>query len=75
MKYAISIYLWIVLVLFFVSFLIFALIISYILPEEKYNPLLQKFLRLFLRILFCPVEVEGIEQINSEKTYLYMSNH
>ncbi len=75
MKYAISIYLWIVLVLFFLSFLIFALIISYILPEEKYNPLLQKLLRLFLKILFCPVEVEGIEQINSEKTYLYMSNH
>ena len=75
MRHIISIYLWIVGFVYFIFFLLFALLVSYLFPVEKYNPLLQKMLRFFFVILNSPVEVEGIQNLNPEKTYLYMANH
>ncbi len=75
MKYLISIYLWIVLSIYFILFLSFAIIVSYIFHHEKYNPWLQKLLRFMFSIMFINVEIEGLENIKLDKTYLYMANH
>ncbi len=75
MKYLYSVYLSMLGFLYFVFFLIFALIVSYFIPASKYNPWLQKILRFFFKIMRIPVKVEGAENIVPEKTYLYMANH
>ena len=75
MKQILSLYLWIVLVIYSVFFLIVAIIVSYIFPVKKYTPWLQKILRFVFKILFIKVEVEGLENISADKTYLYMANH
>jgi len=75
MKYIVSIYIWIVGFVYFIFFLLFALLVSYLFPVEKYNPWLQIMLRFFFVIMFSPVEVEGEDRLNLQKTYLYMANH
>ena len=75
MKQILSIYLWIVLFLYSLFFLFFAIIVSYIFPVEKYTPWLQKLLRFMFTIMFIKVEVEGSKNISPNKTYLYMANH
>ncbi len=75
MKYILSVYLWIVLFIYSLFFLIFAITVSYIFPSKKYTPWLQKLLRFMFTILFIKVDVEGIENITPNKTYLYMANH
>lgn len=75
MKYVISAYLWIVAVLYFLLFLVFALIVSFSISPERYNPWLKQMLRLFFKVLWIPVEVEGVENIDPNRTYLYMANH
>ncbi len=75
MKYILSVYLWIVLFIYSLFFLIFAITVSYIFPSKKYTPWLQKLLRFMFTILFIKVDVEGIENIRPNKTYLYMANH
>jgi 1-acyl-sn-glycerol-3-phosphate acyltransferase len=61
--------------LYFIVFLLFALSISYVFPVKKYNSWLKSWLRYFFKILHIPVEVEGQNTINPEKTYIYMANH
>lgn len=75
MKYILSLYLWIVLFVYSLFFLIFAIIVSYIFPSERYNTWLQKLLRFMFAILLIKVDVEGLENIIPNKTYLYMANH
>ena len=75
MKYLISLYLWFVLFTYSVFFLIFAIIVSYLFSSRKYTPWLQKLLKLIFTIMFIKVEVEGSENISSNKTYLFMANH
>ncbi len=75
MKYILSLYLWIVLFVYSLFFLIFAIIVSYIFPSERYNIWLQKLLRFMFTIMFIKVDVEGLENITPNKTYLYMANH
>jgi len=75
MKYLLSIYLWIVLFIYSLFFLIFAIMVSYIFPSKKYTPWLQKLLKFLFTIMFIKVEVEGSENISLNKTYLYMANH
>lgn len=75
MKQILSLYLWIVLFTYSVFFLVFAIIVSYIFPVKKYTPWLQNILKFVFKILFIKVEVEGLENISTNKTYLYMANH
>ena len=75
MRYILSIYLWIVLFTYSVFFLVFAIIVSYIFPVKKYTPWLQNILKFVFKILFIKVEVDGLENISPDKTYLYMANH
>ncbi len=75
MKHILSIYLWIVLFTYSVFFLVFAIIVSYIFPVNKYTPWLQNILKFIFKIMFIKVKVEGLENISTNKTYLYMANH
>ena len=75
MKYIHSVYLWIVAFVYFSFFLLFALVVSYLIKPQTYDPWLKKILRTFFKILGIPVEVRGAEKIKPRKTYLYMSNH
>ena len=75
MRYILSIYLWVVLFAYSLFFLTFAIAVSYIFPSKRYTPWLQKLLRFMFAIMFIKVEVEGIENISPDKTYLYMANH
>ncbi len=75
MKYLVSAYLWTAGILYFVIFLLFALLVSLFFPAQKYDPWLKAMLRYFFKILRVRVEVEGIEQLKSENIYLFMANH
>jgi 1-acyl-sn-glycerol-3-phosphate acyltransferase len=75
MKFLISVYLWIVGILYFVIFLLFALIVSILFPPHKYDPWIKSILRYFFKFLWVRVEVEGLDRLNSHKMYLFMANH
>ncbi len=75
MRVLVSLYLWFVGGLYFLFFLVSALVLSCVLPEEKYDPLLKKMPRILFRLMFIKVEVSGHEKLEPGKTYLYMSNH
>ncbi|MCF6268739.1 MAG: 1-acyl-sn-glycerol-3-phosphate acyltransferase [Melioribacteraceae bacterium] len=75
MRYILSLYLWLVLFIYSLFFLVFAIIVSYIFPIKKYTPWLQKLLQFIFTIMFIKVEIEGSENITPDKTYLYMANH
>lgn len=75
MKHIISIFLWLILVPYFVFFLVFAIIVSYLFPVKTYNPWLQKTLQFTFTLMFVKVSVEGLENIDPNKTYIFMSNH
>ena len=75
MKYILSVYLWIILFIYSLFFLVFAIVVSYVFPSTTYTPWLQKLLRFMFTLMFIKVEVEGAENITPNKTYLYMANH
>ena len=75
MKYFISVYLWIVGILYFVIFLLFSFFVSFVFPPKKYDPWIKSMLRYFFKILWVRVEVEGVEHAESGKMYLFMANH
>jgi len=75
MKEIRSLILWILLFPYFIFFLIFAIVVSYIFSPPKYNPWLQWLLRFMFKIMFVKVSVDGLENIVPNKTYLYMANH
>lgn len=75
MKYIISIYVWTVAGLAMGIILIAALIFTFILPPKVYDPWIKKMLRGIFKLIFSKVELEGEEQIDPDKTYLFMANH
>jgi 1-acyl-sn-glycerol-3-phosphate acyltransferase len=75
MKYIISIYLWTVGLMGFAIIIILAILLTYLLPVKKYDPLIKRMLRLFLKILWVKVDVEMIKTLDKNKTYLFMANH
>ncbi len=75
MKYLFSVYLWIVAFIYFFLFLLFALGVSFIFKPQIYDPWLKKILQYFFKVLRIPVQVQGEEIIDPQKTYLFMSNH
>jgi len=75
MKYLISIYLWLVGTIYFILFLYFALIVSLLFPAHRYDPWIKGSLRFLFKILWIQVKVEGIGNIHTDKTYVFMANH
>jgi len=75
MKYLVSVILWCIGMLYFILFLLFALFLSLIFSPIKYDPWLKFLLRFFFKILRVEVMAEGGEDLQPNKTYLYMSNH
>lgn len=75
MKYIRSIYLWIIGGFIFLLFLIFAIICSYFFKEDTYEPKLKAILRFLLKSIGIKVEMSGLEQLDTNKTYLFMANH
>jgi len=75
MKQIRSAFLWAFFLFYAFNFLIFAIIVTYLFPIEKYNPWLQFLFRLFLKISGIKVEVKGLDNINKNKVYLFMANH
>ena len=75
MAYVISIFLWLVGGLTFFLFGILLFLLTFILPYPKYDPFLKWFCRYVLKVLFIHVKVEGIKNIERDKTYLFIANH
>ncbi len=67
--------LWTIGGVYFGGFLITLILLSYLLPSEKYDPYIKKGLRWLFRLLRVPVAVEGLEHLEPHKTYLFMANH
>ena len=74
-KTTISILMWIQITIGFLFFYVFGIIVTSIFSIEKYNPWIKWLLRLTFKIFWTKVEVEGIENVDLNKKYLYMSNH
>jgi len=75
MKYIVSVYMWVFGLLLFSIMVLFSLIGVYIFPIKTFEPTLKASFRLLFKLLFMKVEVVGSENIESGKTYLFMSNH
>lgn len=75
MAYVISFYLWCVGAVFFLFFLLTALLLSYCFPLRKIDPFLKTILRFFFKALFIEVKVSGAEGIKPDQPYLFMVNH
>ena len=70
-----SLYVWIVGGSFFMSSLLLATLLSFILPVRWFDPLIKLASRFLFRIMFVRVRREGADQISSKQHYLYMANH
>lgn len=75
MKEIRSLFIWLFSLIFIFFFLIFAIICTFIFPLEKYDPWIKSLMRFMLRIIGIKVSVTGVENINPDKTYLFMANH
>lgn len=75
MKYIISAWLWVVSLILLIIFLVWFLIISLLFPREKYMKWVRAYLQFFFKPLFIKVKVTGLENIDPDKTYVFMSNH
>jgi 1-acyl-sn-glycerol-3-phosphate acyltransferase len=75
MKNLISAYSWFVGGLYFVLFLFVCIVLSFFIPQKALDPFIKKSLKLLFKILFIKVHSEGEENIEKNKTYLFMSNH
>ena len=75
MKYILSFYFWTIGGLVFGLILIFAIIVTFLVPPETYDPWIKKLLRSVFKVFFTKVDVEGAEQIKQDRPYLFMANH
>jgi 1-acyl-sn-glycerol-3-phosphate acyltransferase len=75
MKHLISAYSWFVGGLYFVLLLFLCIFLSLFIPQKILDPFIKKSLKLLFKILFIKVRSEGSENVERNKTYLFMSNH
>ncbi len=75
MSTLISLYIWIVGSIYFLFFLLFALICSFLLPVSVYDPWLKKMLQFLFVLIGTKVKVEGLNNLKPDTTYLFMANH
>jgi len=70
----ISALLWPLALAYFLGYLLLALVLSYLLPFRTIDPFLKSLNRGLFRLLFIRVQVRGLEDLDSEKTYIYIAN-
>ncbi len=75
MRNILSAYLWFIGAVYYIGFLVIALLLSFLFPFEKIDPVLKKMLRGFFKVIFIKVQVEGLENIDPDKSYIFMINH
>jgi len=75
MKILISIYIWVVAIIYVFFILLFTLVCTYIFPERIYDPWFKKMMRFLFFLMCTKVEVEGLHNVKSNTTYLFMANH
>ena len=75
MRALLSIYLWLIGGLYFGTVAVVGSLLTYIIPREKLDPWLKRWLRFLFRLLFSRVDVEGAEKIDTRTTHLFMANH
>ena len=75
MKYLISILVYIsgIIVFFFVALSV--IMISIFFDSFKYDKFIKKLSRLVLKAFFIKVNVEGLEKVDTSKTYIFTCNH
>ncbi len=75
MKHLISAYSWLVGGLYFILLLFIYIVLSFFILQKTLDPFIKKSLKLLFKILFIKVHSEGAENVEPNKTYLFMSNH
>jgi len=75
MKYFVSLYIWTVGGLYFVCLCFITIFLTFFLKPETFDPFLKNSFKLFFKIIFVKVCVEGEENVASNQTYLFMANH
>ena len=75
MRIIVSIFIWVISLIYLLFFLLFTLACTYIFPERVYNPWIKKLIRFLFVLAGTRVKVEGIENLEPNKTYLFMANH
>jgi 1-acyl-sn-glycerol-3-phosphate acyltransferase len=75
MKYLVSIFLYAIGSITFFILGISVIICSYLFKPKQYDKFIKWLCRMFLRSFFIKVKVIGLEKIDPEKTYIFMSNH
>ncbi len=75
MKKIVSLFIWIASIVYLLFFLLFILACTYIFPVHIYNPWLKKLSRFLFVLAGTRVKVEGLENLDANKTYLFMANH
>ncbi len=75
MKYLISILLYAIGSIPFIILGISVIICSYLFKPRQYDKYIKWLCRMFLRSFFIKVKVVGLEKIDPNKTYIFMSNH
>lgn len=75
MKHLISLYAWVVGGLYFVFLCLITIVLTFFFKPKTLDPWIKKSLRFLFKLLFIKVHSEGSENIDAEKTYLFMCNH
>ncbi len=75
MKHLISAYSWFAGGLYFILLLFLCIFLSCLIPQKALDPFIKKSLKLLFKILFIRVHSKGAENVEKNKTYLFMSNH
>lgn len=75
MKHLISAYCWFVGGIYFFLLLFLFIILSLLIPQRILDSFFKISLKILFKILFIQVRSEGRENVEKDKTYLFMSNH
>lgn len=75
MKVLISIYAWVVGGLYFLILCLITIILTFLLKPRPLDRWIKKNLRFLFKLLFIKVNSEGSENVEPQKTYLFMCNH
>ena len=75
MEYIISCALWIIGGIAFFILALTLIVVMFIVPFPRYEPFGKWVCRTLLRVVKIRVRTEGMEQIQKDRTYLFMANH
>lgn len=75
MKYLVSILLWMIAAVSFFLLGVTVIILTFLFQPRQYDKFVKWLCRMFLRSIFMKVKASGLEKIDPNKTYIFMSNH